>query len=152
MKNTKVLCVKRFGWKRIANNTERFGWIMYDAEEETTITTTTTYEGEIVDNKIYINPKTNRKSKVRVWLSFYRYDRVPLPVKILEFIYNRIFFLRVILAFISPLYLGALIVLGFLQFSIEKLSFGFGFVVLGWLCCILLEGILARIAGLFIRD
>ena len=71
-KGIKVLCVKRFGWKRIAKNTQRFGWVLSDAEEETTVTETTTYEGKVVGDTLYVNPRTNRSSKVRVWLSFYR--------------------------------------------------------------------------------
>ncbi|MDE6850685.1 MAG: hypothetical protein K2J54_05090 [Clostridia bacterium] len=147
-KGIKVLCVKRFGWKRIAKNTQRFGWVLSDAEEETTVTETTTYEGKVVGDTLYVNPRTNRSSKVRVWLSFYRNMYIPAGVRILEFFYNVFFLLRRILAFFLPLIaVGSLIlmltggvdILLSLMLWIE-LAFGL------WIAFIILEGILARIA------
>lgn len=72
MIKTKVLRLKRFGWKRIAKNVQRFGWTMSDAEEETTTTTETSYTGEIVNNKVYITPHKTSHTSIVVWLSFFR--------------------------------------------------------------------------------
>ena len=72
MIKSKVLCVKKLGWRRIAKNMTRFGWTLADAEQHTTTTEETTYTGEVANNKVYITPHTKSSTKVRVWLSFYR--------------------------------------------------------------------------------
>ena len=152
-KSTKVLCVKRFGWKRIAKNTQRFGWILSDAEEETTVTETTTYEGNVVGDTLYINPRTNRSSKVRVWLTFYRNIYVPAGVRVLEFFYSLIFLLRRILAFFLPI-IGVCALIVFLMGHGDiLLTYPTIFILplLLWLSFIILEGILARIARAILR-
>ena len=103
---TKVLCVKKLGWKRIAHNVERFGWTLGEAEEETETTITTSYEGRVSGDNIYIEEKVSKSTKVRVWLSFHRYKSDfsnYYAVKPLEIIYNIAFLLRRILGFLLPI-------------------------------------------------
>lgn len=153
----KQLTIKKLGWKRIAKNVQRFGWVLYDATEHTTITEETTYEGRISGDTLYINPRTNRKSYTRVWLTFYRALVVSSNVKTLEFFYNVIYFLRKIFAFCLPiLWIGTLIMWitagtgNFAEYFYGFLRLAIGCSV-SWILGIILEGVLSRIAGLALK-
>lgn len=154
---TKVLCVKRFGWKRIAKNTQRFGWILDSAEQETTVTEETTYEGSVVGDTVYINPRTHRTSKVRVWLSFYRYSsdyKNLSSIFFLEALYNLFFFIRRILAFFLPIVSVVALVVAFSGGSDIVLKYG-GWLAAAffvWLGMIIFEGILSRIARKILKN
>lgn len=151
---TKHLTVRKIGWKRIAKNTQRFGWILDDATIHTDITETTTYEGRVCGDTIYINPRTNRKSKTRVWLSFYRVINVGAGVATLEFFYNVIYILRKILAFCLPfLFVGGLVLffLNCTEISLRAFYWATGF-FFGWIGCIIFEGVFSRIAGSVLKN
>ena len=154
--STKNLSVKKFGWKRIAKNTQRFGWVISDAVEHTEVTETTTYEATVYNDTIYVNPKTNRSSWVRVFLTFYRNSYlIPASVKVIEFFYNIIFFLRRVLAFFVPI--ATVLVILFASMGGANAidggetiyMIGTGWVLISgfWLAFIILENILARIAS-----
>lgn len=150
---TKYLVLKKFGWKRICQNTQKFGWILDDAYQHDETTVTTTYTGEVINDKIEIKENVNKSTKVRVHLSFYRdssrYNNLN-KIMLLEVFYNMIFFLRRILAFILPI-MTAVAALIFLLGHGDTLltsTFGgaFGLTLLIWICFIIAENILAQIA------
>lgn len=153
---TKVLGIKRLGWKRVAKNVCRFGWHLSDAEEETITETETEYEGTITDDKIYIKPHTKTTTKTTVWLTFWRDSRefsnlaAIFPI---EFIYNIIFLARRIVGFALPLYLGFCIICTAFGFGsdIEPLLSAGGFILAGWLALVALENIFAIIAKLILK-
>jgi hypothetical protein len=158
--DTKVLCVKKIGWKRIAKNTQKFGWELSDAEEETTFTTETEYENIEYDNKVYTRESgSTTTSKTRIWLYFHRYKSTIKncnSIKVLEAFYNFIFLIRRILAFILPIMtigIFFVIVLGsFIEnfFNIKDfylyylMAYFIGLFV--WIAMIITENILANIA------
>lgn len=150
---TKNLVLKKFGWKRICKNIQMFGWILDDAYQHEETTVTTTYTGEVVNNRIEIKEDVNKSTKVRVHLSFYRDSSRYLnlnKIKLLEIFYNIVFLFRRVLAFILPIMsIVAFIIflLGHSDFLLTS-SFG-GILVTGifiWICLIITENILARIA------
>lgn len=150
---TKNLILKKFGWKRICKNTQMFGWILDDAYQHEETTVTTTYTGEIIDDKIEIKENTSSSTKITVHLSFYRDSSYYLnlnKIKILEFFYNLIFFFRRILAFFLPL-MTAVAVIAFLLGQADFLlysSFGeiWMLAIFTWIGLIITENVLARIA------
>lgn len=157
-KKYKYLTLRKFGWKRIAKNTQRFGWKLFDAEEETTITETTEYEGTISGDKLTITPHTRSSSSTKMNLSFSRDpDRfVNLgSIRILELFYNIFFLIRRILARLLPLAYIASIVLMLLSNSVPNGELDTAttvfFYALGgtavWLAMIILENIFAKIAS-----
>ena len=157
---TKVLCLKKFGWKRIAKNTERFGWILDDATEEEEITETHTWEGEYnpSTNKITGRERVEKSSKIRIWLTFYRYPNTftnLIAISPLEILYTICFWIRRIVGFILPLLTIALFVVAAIGDGPELLETSFGplyFSALGiWIALILLEGIFARIAAKILK-
>lgn len=159
---TKVLCVKKLGWKRIARNTERFGWTLDEAEQETTTTHETTYEGKIIDNKVYVKSHTNTSTTIRIWLSFWRnkddFKNLTI-IRPLELIYNIIFTIRRIIGFFMPI-ATILLIIGTLFLN----ATGSGYhdemnrffiilivVFLIWLLLMICEGIFSRIAGAILK-
>ncbi len=152
---TKTLCVKRFGWRRIARDRMCFGWQMTDAQEERTVTEKTTYE---VDERIggyTVTPRVSRSTKIRVWLSLCRRrsDFLNLgSIFVLELFYNIFFTVRRLLGLLLPLF--ALVTLVF-ALAETILTGGQVFLTLVyallislavWAVLILLETVLARIA------
>ena len=157
---TKVLCLKKFGWKRVANNTERFGWTLDDATEEEEVTETHTWEGEYnpSTNQYRARERVDRSSKVRIWLTFYRTpaDFTNLiAISPIEMLYTICFWIRRIVGFILPLLTIALVVVASIGDGPELLETSFGpiyFSSLGiWVALILLEGIFARIAAKILK-
>ena len=152
-KETKNLVIKKLGWKRICKNTQRFGWVLDDAYQHEETTVTTTYTGEVVNDKIVIKEDNQKSTKVRVHLSFIR-DRDWFvnfgKIRFLEIIYNIIFFFRRVLAFLLPIAsIAALVVFLFgkgdiLLDSLFGALYMAGFFV--WIAFIIIENILARIA------
>ena len=160
MVKTKVLRLKRFGWKRIAKNVQRFGWTMSDAEEETTTTTETSYTGEIVNNKVYITPHKTSRTSIVVWLSFFRdKDRFYnlYAIRPLELLYTVIFWIRRILGNLLPL---ATLVM-FIGVAVnqstpnpaefENIFLYYLLAIFIWLSGIVLEGVISRIAGKILK-
>ena len=150
----KQLTLKKLGWKRIARNTERFGWFLKDATKHTEITETTTYEGHVSGDTIYINPKTHRTSKTRVWLTFYRSREVGAGVGFIEFLYNLAYYIRKISLFCMPFLWAATFVLLIIGFSdIAQTVIGLATTsVAGWIGGIIWETIWARIAGAILKN
>lgn len=153
---TKVLCVRKIGWKRIARNTQRFGWYLDNAEQHTTTTETTTYEGSISGDTITVTPHTTRSSKVRVWLSFYRYSsEIPASVKTVELFYNLFFLVRRIIGFLLPIALIPYIILFLLGQALSDLgsliSMYWMIAFFSWIALMIIEGILARVGHSLLR-
>lgn len=103
---TKTLTVRRFGWKRVANNMYRFGWDLADATQHTQTRAKTTYEGRInYSGNVDITPHTSKSTKIRVILDFVRYDEY-IPnlgsISVLEAFYNLIYFIRFIVGTFLP--------------------------------------------------
>ncbi|MBO7293156.1 MAG: hypothetical protein J6V07_04405 [Clostridia bacterium] len=151
----KSLAIKRFGWRRIAKNTARFGWSLYDAVEETEITETTSYKGKIYsDGNIEIKEHVDTSSKVTVHLSFFRdtqwFSNLH-SIYPLELFYNIVFTLRRIAAFFMPLVFGGFLILAVIGMSDMLFEEGYDSLMLAllgsWAGLIFLETILARIAG-----
>ena len=160
MRKTKVLRVKPFGWKRIARNVQRFGWTAYDAEEETTTTTETSYTGEIVGNKVYITPHTKSSTKVRVWLSFYRNSdnfKNLYAIKPFELLYGIVFWIRRILGTLLPIATVIMFIFVMINLSTPNPTemesiFLYYLLALGiWVLGMVLEGIIARIANKILK-
>ena len=159
---TKYVSVKRLGWRTVVRQRKRFGWELYDAEEETETTTTTTYEGRITDDKVYIEPKTSTSTKTRVNLTFIRYPKKFKNlgvVKPIEWIYNLVFLLRRILG--ALLYVATLLMLGMMFFMNQYLfggSSGAEMIIIGfmsawcvWIGGVVLESVLSLIAKAILR-
>lgn len=158
---TDYLTIKKFGWKRIAKNKQRFGWVLADAVKETTVTESTSYEGRVSGDNLYITPKTTSKSKIRINLSFVR-DRNDFEnlgsIKPIETVYNLIFLIRRILGFfLLPVFIGIMIFGAFFGASDYLLGEGGG-IWIAWCVCfiiwlggIILEGILSRVAAKILR-
>lgn len=150
----KSLTIKRFGWRRIAKNTARFGWSLSDAVEKIETTETTSYTGKINSNgDIEIEEHVDTSSKVTVHLSFIRDTRWFSnlhSVYPLEIFYNIVFTLRRIAAFFMPFVFGGLFLIAIIGMKDILSEEGCGaliFTILGsWTVSIFLETILARIA------
>ena len=107
----KVLCIKRFGWKSVANEHIRLGWHLSNAEEETTTTYTEHYDVYEDGHREYTG--TTSSSKVRVWLTMSR-DRdwyvngnKIIPIDIL---FSIVFLFRRIFAWAAPVSLIPLVI------------------------------------------
>lgn len=136
----KVFKVNKIGWRRIAKNAQRFGWIGR-------------YEDENGKYK-----RADNIGKFKVLLGFSRLDSErdsqPSSVRVLESIYNVFFLIRRIAAFFLPIIPIALIVLGIVAVIIpsvmgimETVLKLFVAALVIWIACIILEGIFARIAA-----
>ncbi len=160
---TKSLWVRQMGWQRIARNMGRFGWQLDDAVQQTETRTRTTYNGYVSENgNVNINPHTTKSKKIRIHLSFVRYDEDFENIGsmgLLEFFYNLFFFIRSLVGFVLPFTFLVLIppigpLVGGMLFGDEKWANIVG-VVLGilgaWLVLIILENILSRIAGKILK-
>ena len=150
---TKHLVIKKIGWKRICKNTQRFGWVLDDAYQHEETTVTTTYTGEVINDKIVIKEDKQKSTKISVHLSFYRNSNwfVNLnKVKFLEFFYNIFFLFRRILAFFLPIISVVVLVIALMGKSDFILSSSLGIVweigIFVWIFLIIIENILARIA------
>ena len=62
----------KLGWKRVCKNTMRFGWESLENVEHTETTYTTNYEGEVIDDKVYIHENTTSSTKTRIHMHFIR--------------------------------------------------------------------------------
>lgn len=155
---SKYLTIKKFGWKRIAKNTQKFGWVLNDAEEHRETTTTTTYEGEVVNDEVRIREHTSSSTKVRIHLYFTRdpnnFENLK-SIALIELLYNIAFLVRRIIGFILPIATVIMIILSFIGFSdmvIESSAptwWGMG--LFTWIGLIILESILASIARRILR-
>lgn len=152
---TKHMCLRKFGWKRIAKNICRFGWTLRDAEENHETTVTHGYNVSEDDDYIYVNPTTTTTTKVRIYLDFVRYPDDFKNLKsiiLLEAFYNLIFVLRRFCGWILPFFTVVALVLPGLGGAgsgsdMDALYGWYGGTVLFWLVGFFLEGILARIAS-----
>ena len=102
-RKVKVICIKRFLWKRVAREFSRLGWYITNAEEETT--TTYTHHYDVYDDGTEVYTGTSSSSKVAIWLTMAR-DRdwyvngfKIIPIDIFFTIF---FYLRRLLGVILP--------------------------------------------------
>lgn len=157
---TKYVNVRKLGWRTVVRQRKRFGWELYDAEQETTTTTETTYEGTVSGDTVYIKPKTTTSTKTRVHLTFIRYPKQfknLAVVRPIEWIYNLVFLLRRILG--SLLYLATAAV--FLAFfflntymaskEAEPIIIGFMAAWFVWMGLILCEVVFSLIGKAILR-
>ncbi|MCM1131561.1 MAG: hypothetical protein NC310_08580 [Roseburia sp.] len=155
---SKYLIIKKFGWKRVAKNTQKFGWILNNAEEERETTTTTTYEGEVVNNEIRIHEHTSSSTKVSVHLYFVRdpndFENLK-SIVLIELLYNIAFLVRRIIGFVLPIATAIMILLSFIGFSDMVLENSattwWGIGLFSWIGLIILESILPSIAKRILR-
>lgn len=155
---SKYLTIKKFGWKRIAKNTQKFGWVLDDAEEHRETTTTTRYEGEIVNDEVRIHEHTSSSTKVRIHLYFTRdpndFENLK-SIALIELLYNIAFLARRIIGFILPI--AAVIIffpclMGQADMVLESPAYYWWCTgLLTWIGLIILESILASIARRILR-
>lgn len=153
---TKNLVIKRFGWKRICKNTQRFGWVLDDAVQHEETTVTTSYEGRIVDDKVYIDEHKKSSTIVSIHLSFYRNsdDYANLPaIFLFELIYNIVFFIRRIMGtLVLPLLTVVFAIVAALGKGMDSpLGSYWGISIAIWLGLIILENIFALISSKILR-
>lgn len=158
MPKYKRLILKRHGWKRIAKNTMKFGWELYDAKEHTTVTEETSYTGKVVDDTIYLDPHTKTYTSISIHLSFVRYKEKfsnLFAIFPLEILYKIVFTLRRILGSILPLAFGASFLFYIFMSGTDSnvmLPLGCCFIgLIVWAVLILFEQIFAGIAGKILR-
>ena len=141
---TKVLCVKKFGWQRIAKDRMCFGWELNNAEEHTETTSTVSYNVTEYSGKYEITPEVTHSTKVRIWLSFLR-DRDRFEnlgsIALIELFYKLVF--AVIAAIIG--------FLAGLEGGVHPIVLWFIGLTGAWLLGIVLEVVLARIAAAILR-
>lgn len=159
MVETKEVYVKKFGYERIVKNFQKFGWTVNDIIEEITTTTERSYEGEIKDNKVYLKENVKTSSKVLINISMYRdtEDFVNLKsIKLLELVFNIFYLIRKLIAWILPLFSGVMLLVALtgnsdllFEAAEDELSIGgiWSLVLFSWLGLILIENLLASIAG-----
>lgn len=155
---TKNLVIKRFGWKRVCKNTQRFGWILNDAIQHEETSVTTTYEGRISGDKIYFDEHKSSSTRITIHLSFYRskdyFTNLPVIFP-LELIYNIVFFIRRFIGFFLPLLtIGAVIVALMTESNaVNEINFItiWMAVIFIWLGLVMLESILAIIASKILK-
>lgn len=157
---TKYLVLKKFGWKRIAKNTQRFGWTVGEATEVEDVTETHTFEGEYnpSNNKVTVSEHVSRTSSISIHLTFHRYPAafsnlgaiVPL-----EILYTLFFWIRRILGAALPPVSIIFFIFAAIGGGSDLAASIYGtlyFSAIGiWVGLILLEGILARIAGKILK-
>lgn len=144
----------RLGWKRVCKNTMRFGWDSESNVEHTETTYTTSYEGEVVNDKVYLHENTKESTKTTMYMYFTRNTDqfVNLPqIFVLELLYNILLFIHKIVKFLIPLIVAGFFILLLTPFkdilynNMEITAAIFG-VFVAWGILIILENILARIA------
>ncbi len=149
---TKTLRIKKLGWRRIAKNTQKFGWILDNAEQEVTIERERSYEGRVYNDKLYIDEKVTERKKVVMVLSFHR-DTSEFAnyrqISIMEVFYNIIFLIRRIIGFFLPILTVIVLIIALIG-SIDQLPNEGSFylvLVFIWIFGIISENILASIFG-----
>ncbi len=154
---TKVLCVKKFGWQRIAKDRMCFGWELNNAEEHTETTSTVSYNVTEYSGKYEITPEVTHSTKVRIWLSFLR-DRDRFEnlgsIALIELFYKLVFTVRRILSLILPVFAVIAAIIGFLaglEGGVHPIVLWFIGLTGAWLLGIVLEVVLARIAAAILR-
>ncbi len=155
----KHISIRRWGWKRVVKNTQRFGWELMDATERTTTTTKTSYEGKIVsDDKVEITPRTQTTTKKRVELSFARdrsYIQNIAPILLIELFYWLLFTVRRLFWWLMAAAFFVTLAIMFISSGdetlIEPFSQLFAIVFAVWLLARIVESILSWIAGKIIR-
>ncbi|MDE6690346.1 MAG: DUF1292 domain-containing protein [Clostridia bacterium] len=139
--DVKDITVKKIGWRRIAKNTCRFGWAYVNPDSDS---------DEIIE-------PFSKKGTTKVELLFVRSDAVTKgksAVHTLEFIYNLIFLLRRIVAFLLPILAVVGIVVSVIKRE-EGVKTAVMFVLIAllvWIACIIAEGVLARCAASKLRS
>ena len=149
---TKYLTIKKFGWKRVAKNHERFGWYLDEAIKHTITTEETEYEGRVYDDRITITPHTKITKKTRMELSFHR-DTNDIAnmgqIFFIELLFNIVFLLRRIIGFILPWMLVPFALVFLMGESGSELGTTMtsilGVAFLAWLGGIILEVIISKI-------
>ena len=165
----KTVKCRKIGWKNVSKNVQCFGWTPASAEEITTIKEKLDYyevSGSFDENMHFsgtATPHITTSTKTRVWLSFYRIpaDFSNLPaIAPLELLYNIFFLIRKILGTILPWLLFATfavaIILSGSPFDAQDyyLLLGYAWMICfgGWLVCIFLDFLFARIAKAILRQ
>ena len=142
----KTLVVKRFGWRRICRNTQRFGWVLTDAEQHTETTTTTSYEGRVVGDRVYIDEHKTTSTKVSIHMSFYRddddYANLPAILPI-EFFYKIAFFFRRIIGAILPFFTVLFVIFLLMGDDGSGMTGAWIGAMVAWIVLMIVENVLA---------
>lgn len=158
MIETKEAYVKKFGYQRILKNFQKFGWTINEVIKETTTTYETSYEGEIIDNKVILKENVTSNSKVLIHISMYRDTEEYInlnSIKLLELVFNIFYLIRKLIAWILPLFSGLVLLVALTGNSDALFQSTDGEWTVGgvwtltifvWLMLILIENILASIA------
>lgn len=134
----KDICVKKVGWRRIAKNTCKFGWLYLNPNSDSN----------------EIQEPWSKKGKTKVKLCFARSDAAkqaqPKAVRVLETFYNIVFLLRRIAAFLLPIMFFCGIIVTVIKFEDGGAETAAAFIFsnfIVWIACIIIENILASIAA-----
>lgn len=155
----KTIAVKKLGWKRVCKNTQRFGWKLQDAVQEERTSVTTSYEGRVSGDHVYIDEHNSSTTKIIMHLFFYRnrdaFSNIS-SIFVLELIYNLVFLVRRIIGFLLPLLtIGVVLIaaLGESEWLFKETNYGtlWGVAVLIWLVLIITENVLSIVASKILR-
>lgn len=147
----KKLVLRKLGWKRIARQVMRFGWILENAYEHTDRIVNEEYYLVFNENKFRVDKDTTVKDIVRMHLTFYResgFTSYYKGVAILEFLYNITYFFKKIASFLALAALAVIIYLGHEYASIKPGTFQWEVL---WICfaVIVFRFILGRLANFY---
>lgn len=154
--SSKVICVRKFGWKRVARNIESFGWKLGDAEEHTEISEKHEHTFTLTDTGVTHEHHVQRETKVRIWLSFFRHNDQFAnlkAIKPLEILFNLVFLIRRIIGFLLSLMAAACFLLVIFENAVGG-NYEYSYPVVGvtfsalfvWIVLNFVEVLLAKIA------
>lgn len=148
----KELTISRWGWKRVAKNTEKFGWVLEDVWKSTKTTEKTSYDVWSDGNTVHVDEHTSKSKFIRMELTFSRDDSRFVNLRSifwLELLYNIFFTIRRFLGGILYIFNILMLISLILQVP-DVLTTPIGMIwwisLIIWAILIVLEGVLARIA------
>ncbi len=155
---TKFLRINKFGWKRVAKNTMRFGWELDDAVQHDETTYNRSYTTTYGTYGAYTKEHVDKRTKTRIHLTFYRYTDAftnLFSVFFLELLYNLAFLVRRLIGWVLPLGGGILLFFALMGEGEEIAESAFGFYVFTafflWVGLQVAEVILSLIAKAILR-
>lgn len=153
---SKVICVKRLGWKRIAREFARLGWDIRDAEQE--ITTTYTHHYDLSSDGKELHVHTTQSDRVRVYISMVRdlnWYKAGHKIHVIDIFFSLFFFFRRITGFLAPLSSIPVIILALLGEGGSQTAYVFWvlfFSLAGsWLLLLILEIVFSFIGASILR-
>lgn len=149
---SKVICIKRFAWQRVAREFSRLGWDIVNAEQETS--TTYTHHYDVYEDGTTIHTGTDKSSKVRIWLSMVR-DRDWYvngnKIIAIDIFFSIFFLLRRVMGALTPIAaipFVILLLIGFGTTEVGQVFMALFFSFLGsWILLQILEFVFSVIGG-----